>query len=538
MSTAQLFIVAFALLTFGVWQFGITGYWRLSPVFAYKNDLLGDAHQAHLSSIRRRFGSTWTTPLVLTALCFALTPWWLWSRIDADGFVRPIVLLSTAVVTWRAVTIDVDLATGRTFLFERVLMALACAGVWIHPAFLVIVLHTGLTWLRSYDHHQHLPIRMMLMFLACVGAVPVLGVLGRVRQTAPVFDLTVPVLFLFLVVCASHFVVPGFGKLRLGARWYTWIRDNRIDSMPVSAYLWGWLRFLPERVVIRTVRFIRPFAPLLQALSAVIEVGSALILFDRRLCLVLLAAFAAFHLMVFLLSGILFWQFVIVEALLFAVVFRLPAELAADLFGLQTGFLGIALLLVFPLRGKLWRPHKLSWWDTPFACRVHYEVKGRESGTWYGLYADFMCPHERTFGQSYGDFLSDEKRLNGHLGETDDRSCFDAIHAVGDDLSGISRAKENLGTSRYDRELVAKHDRYFTAFLHNFNAGCRKRVCPVWLKAPGGQLFYWGTLPRFTGQEPIEKLIVRYREQYFDGERIHPVTDKIVREYSPHQPGA
>ena len=66
----------------------------------------------------------------------------------------------------------------------------------------------------------------------------------------------------------------------------------------------------------------------------------------------------------------------------------------------------------------------------------------------------------------------------------------------------------------------------------------RKRVCPVWLKAPGGLLRYWGTLPRFTGQEPIEKLIVRYREQYFDGERIHLVTDKIVREYSPHQSGA
>ena len=69
-----------------------------------------------------------------------------------------------------------------------------------------------------------------------------------------------------------------------------------------------------------------------------------------------------------------------------------------------------------------------------------------------------------------------------------------------------------------------------SAFLQNFNAGKRKRVCPSWLKAPGGQLFHWGKLPRFTGQEPIDELVARYREEYFDGHRIVQVTDRVIWE--------
>ena len=76
---------------------------------------------------------------------------------------------------------------------------------------------------------------------------------------------------------------------------------------------------------------------------------------------------------------------------------------------------------------------------------------------------------------------------------------------------------------------AARREQYLTTFLRQFNAGHRKSVVPLWLKAPGGQWFYWGKLPRFKGQEPIEELVVHYREQYFDGERIHLLIDQPVK---------
>ena len=73
------------------------------------------------------------------------------------------------------------------------------------------------------------------------------------------------------------------------------------------------------------------------------------------------------------------------------------------------------------------------------------------------------------------------------------------------------------------------------------DAGHRKRLFPVWLKAPGGQLFYWGELPRFSGQEPIAELVIHYREHYFDGRRVVRVTDRVVKEFGAselHEPEA
>ena len=529
MDSVQLSLIVLALLTFRGWQFAITGYWKLPTLLHPADDILGAAHDRHLDTIKRRFGSTWSVPVALTVLAFGLTPWWSWSVVDPHMELRPIILASSGVVTWRAVSMDVDLATGRGHLAHRLIVFAAWIGVWFHPGFLVLLLHTAISWLRSQYHHQHLPIRLMLMFLAYLGALPICSFLGHVLSVPELQGATAPMLFLFLCLSASHYVNPGLNKLSLGPRWFSWMRDNRLHALAMAAYLWGWVRFLPESTVVRVVRFLRPLDRPFQVATIAIEVGAITILFEERLCIGLLLSFVAFQLMVTILSGIFFWQNMVVNAVLAWAVWSLPAHVAGPLFGFESGIAAAAILLLLPYRGKVWNPTRLGWWDTPLSCRVHWEAKGK-SGKWYGMYNDFMCPNDRVFGQTYGDFLSEEKRITDHLGETKDRSVFDALNGVGSDLAKLAQVKAELGESRYDPALVAKHARYATPFLQNFNAGKRKRVCPSWLKAPGGQLFHWGKLPRFTGQEPIDELVARYREEYFDGHRIVQVTDRVIWE--------
>ncbi len=534
MRMSQYIIVAFALLSFNLWQLAITGYLMLPLGLFQAKDILGDSHLTRLARIKRRFLSTWTIPLCLTALALVLTPWWRWDAIDAHNLLRPIILFASGIVTWRAISMDVELASGTSYPVCRLLTVLAWIGVWFHPGSLILLLHTGITWLRSNYHHQHLAIRTMLMFLACLGALPFLSVVGPLLNAAEVIDFTTPVLFLFLCLCGSHYFVSGMKKLSLGPHWYSWMLDNRLHAIVISAYLWGWLRFLPEARVIRFVRSLRPFDRLIQIGTLAVEVGAVFILFDQWLCLGLIIMFIVFQLMVAALSGILFWQYMVVNSLLVWAVWNLPPDVAGPLFGFQNGLVAAAILVLLPYQRKVWAPLHLGWWDTPFSCRVHYEVKGK-SGTWYGLYNDFMCPNERIFGQIYGAFLSDEKRITCHIGETEKREQFDALNAVGEDLSKLEQAKEELGRSRYDSNLEAVHDRYITAFFRNFNAGHRKRLFPVWLKAPGGQLFYWGELPRFSGQEPIYELVIHYREHYFDGRRVVRVTDRVVKEFEARE---
>jgi hypothetical protein len=55
-------------------------------------------------------------------------------------------------------------------------------------------------------------------------------------------------------------------------------------------------------------------------------------------------------------------------------------------------------------------------------------------------------------------------------------------------------------------ELGARRVDYLARFFHELARGTRKHVLPRglrWLEAPGGQIFHWGELPAYRGQEPI-----------------------------------
>lgn len=535
MTPTEGLVVAFALLTFKAWQFGITGYGTLPPLFHPATDVFGEAHARRRDAIRSRYGSTWTLPVGASVVAFLLVPAWSGSDIDPHGLLRTFALTVGGIVAWRSVTMDVDLATGERHLLPRLLTALAWVGLWVHPGFLVLLLHTAITWLRAYQHHQHLPIRALMMMLACFGAVPLAELAAPLLGSGGTSDVTTPALFLLLLMSASHYFIPGRAKLRLGPRWFSWMWDNRLHAIVPSAYSWGWLRFLPEELVVRVARRLRPWDRPNQVATTALELGAILVLFDPRVCLALLVAFIAFQALVAVLSGIVFWQYMVTNALLVLAVTEAPPPVTEAVFGGDSGIVAAALILLLPKQKRIWNPLRLGWWDTPFAGRVHWEVRG-ESGTWYGLYNNFMCPNDRVFGQRFGDVLCDEMRITSHLGETGSRRIAEALWAVGRDLTRLERAKEELGTRRDDAELAAVHDRYMSSFVRNFNAGRRKRVCPAWLKAPGGQFFYWGRLPRFRGQEPIAEWVTRYREEYFDGERLVTVTDRELARHTPSPP--
>jgi hypothetical protein len=531
MNFENLFAIAIALLTFNLWQFLITGYFKIPIGLNPYKDIYGIKHHARMKELAGRYYSSWTIPISITAVAFLLTPWWAWSEVDDYEILRPIIFIVSGAMAWRAVTMDVELATRTSYPRLRILIILLWVGVWFHPGFLVLFLHTGICWLRSYYHHQHLSIRMMIMFLACLGALPLLDVVNAVLSRSGVVDVTVVSLFLFICLSASTYFVSVMKKMNLGPHWYSWILDNRLHTLVMSAYLWGWLRFLPEKPVISFVKVLRPFDRVLQTYTFLIQLCSLLILFNQTLCIVLMHLFIVFHIMIALLSGIFFWQQIVATAILLWAVINLPPDVAAMLFSIETGLLAAAILVFLPYKKRVWMPVTLGWWDTPLSCRVHYEVRGR-SGKWYGLYNDFMCPNERIFGQFYGDFLVKDKRLNMHVGECHSWEQFDAINSIDSDFTNFDLVKEKFGHSRYLPERSKTLDRYIREFFRNYNSGCRKRVVPGWLKAPGGQLFYWGTLPRFKGQEQVDELIIRYREYYFHGNEIHLLTNYKVKEYT------
>jgi hypothetical protein len=247
-------------------------------------------------------------------------------------------------------------------------------------------------------------------------------------------------------------------------------------------------------------------------------------LIHPRMAEVVFACAIAFHLLTLALSGIFFWQNMVLLTALVVSVHSLPPSVSASLFGVVNGALALLLILLLPLRKRLWKPTQLGWWDGPLVCRVDWVVVGA-SGTRYGLYNDFMNPNDRLFGNKLGPELGRSLRISQHCGECEEEETALALYAGQESLEAIKR---RLGHVFYHPDHVREHRRYLTAFFTNFNRGARKRVCPTWLRAPGDQLFYWGSLPRFKGQEKVAAVLLSEREQLFDGATIVTLREQLI----------
>lgn len=466
-----------------------------------------------------------------TAVVLASTvPWavvamvWRWEAMPGGQSVRVLVAVVTGFLAWKAATKDIDVVIGEAHGLARVLLVGCAVGVWWSPAFAIAGALLLSTPFALWEHHATLPMRVLLATVTFV-------VLSTVLQGIPELMANPAILFWFvLTIQVSHYVITALAKGWLGPHWTSWPRDNRLHHIAASAYAWGWLRFIPwpawRRVVHTAQRFERP----MQASVFAVEALAPVALLDPNVAVAMCVVWSLFHIGVFALSGLLFWDWILTNLTVAAAILLLPAAVTLQVFGPWQMLAAMVFMVAFPLRHKLWRPMPLGWWDTPLTQRVHWHAHG-ESGLVYGLYANFWCPHERLFGKVNACYLAPVPVMTYHLGEVWKHELRDAIRAAGADKRAIDAVRAEFGIEPRSDALSENHVAYIRRLFYELNRGVRKHVLPRslrWLKAPGGQCFYWGELPAYRRQEPVTKVSLHYREEYYDGDRLVRLEDQPI----------
>ncbi|MGF1467585.1 MAG: hypothetical protein ACFCGT_15780 [Sandaracinaceae bacterium] len=450
---------------------------------------------------------------------------WSWAAVPEGGLLRALAVVLTALLAWKAATRDIDVVTKEVGVAPRLALAASAALVVVSPAFLLVSAVLLTRPFGTWQHHATMPMRVLLALVAFSALAPLLG-------PTPLGGSAAVLVFFLLLILVSHYLITALAKGYLGPRWTSWVTDNRLHHLAASAYSWGWARFIPWPAWRRVIGVLRVLEKPMQLFAFSVELLAPLALLDARLGVALCLLWAAFHVGVFLASGLLFWEWVLTDLAVAGTLVLLPASVAERAFGPVPLVVGLAFLVLFPLRHKLWRPMPLGWWDTPFTQRMHWLVEG-ESGTVYEVYNDFMCPHERIYGKVHGCFLAPTRVCTYHLGEVWKHDLRDALRAAGPSLERLEDVRDRFGIEPRSDELAERHRAYLRSFFRAINAGATKHVLPRglrWLKAPGGQLYHWGELPAYRGQEPAARVRVVYREEYFDGERLVRLRDEVVEE--------
>ncbi|MEH2462062.1 hypothetical protein [Nostoc sp.] len=452
-----------------------------------------------------------------------------WDLIDAQNYLRNFIFLIAILLAWKSITLDYDVVMVNNLIPERILLILITIGVYHYP---------GLIWsyifiincLGAWTHHAMMPIRILKMFSTYIVTQILFRFFIFIFNMKHNITIT-PIIILIFSVQSSHYFIPGLSKLQLGEKWYSWLLNNSTHYLIVSAYNWGWLQFLSEKLVVNVIKKISFFNKQINFLTVFIECGTILMLNKPEICVFLLAGCTFLNLGIFLTSGICFWEYMITNILMILVVYKMDNTTLAEVFSLKSLILYIVILLLFPVRGKGWSPIRLAWWDTPFISKINYQVIGT-SGKIYGLYNNFMCPYERLYGRTHGYFLVDEKIVHGHLGIVWYKYIQDLIIESKGDRYKIQYIKDRFGKNCRDLNKELEHEKYLIDFFCQLNSGVKKNILPnclSWLKAPGGQFFYWGVFPSYNRQEPIMKILIFYEEKYFDGNTIKILTNQLVK---------
>ncbi|MGW0537654.1 hypothetical protein [Streptomyces sp. NPDC003032] len=429
-----------------------------------------------------------------------------------------------ALLTWQGTTSDYDVTQpiGPQRRDKQLLLLLAAASCLWTPALLPwLAVYCGK--LRGWRHHAMMPLRLVKAYLTWFLVALVVGP----RVSAP------GLLLVLGCVSLSHYVKPAWSKARLGPRPWSWAWHNRTHYLMASAYSWGWARFLRADTVSRLLRGARVVDRPANFLTVAIELVGLVAFLDRRLLIAALVATALFNLAVALASGILFWENICTNVALAIVVTLLPEQGYDMVFGWPAALIALVVILL-SVADLLWNPWHLGWWDSPFTARTHWQVE-TVSGAKLGLYNDFMCPYEREFGRVLGYFLTVEPIVHGHLGIVWDQQLRDRLVQSDGDLDKLNALKQTYGQRQTDQVQAREHIAFLTTMFTRLNTGAPKGPVPRSLhslKAPGGQLYYWGDLPPYRGEEPVRRITIRYEERLYRpgaGDFLL-LTDRTVKE--------
>ena len=333
--------------------------------------------------------------------------------------------------------------------------------------------------------------------------------------------------FLYVTLClyASFYFIPGVKKLLISAHFYEWPFINELHMLAVWKIKMGWFSFLEDPLKLKVVEWVKNFnAPFLLS-ATLVELVSIFILYKRKYAPLFLLAFGSLHIMIFLVSGILFWKWTLANFALVVLLIFLKDKSFDDVFDPKYFLFSIVIILFSTI---YFSPPALGWWDTRNYFKFELEGVG-ESGESYRIQDSFLAPFHMIFiFQSY-QYIIDEQVIIP-AGQAHDQDQYLETRDAG--VKGLQRVKEKYGDNPYDEERAEVLDEFLKTYFHNLNERKDKKTIFSFFASPR-HVYFEELFSEPSGvykmQEAIKLIKIRFVEYYYENDKVVLIQDKIIR---------
>jgi len=177
-------------------------------------------------------------------------------------------------------------------------------------------------------------------------------------------DFSILVLFIVLLCLhASNYYIPGFGKILISDYGIDWIWVNDLSNLLIAKYAHGWLlEFISLDSMLSITQWVSFFSVPLQIFTFLMQIIALFLFINKRFALFLFILFELSHLGIFLLSGILFWKWILLNLGIVYVIKKLNRQNIEKVFNYKTTLFALPFIL---LGAGVFKTEKLAWYDTP-----------------------------------------------------------------------------------------------------------------------------------------------------------------------------
>ena len=445
-----------------------------------------------------------------------------WDALDEPRALRWLIVGVAGVSAWALSCYARNLYVEQLHVVDRLVvlalwLAIAWRPIFVFPFAIAATAVAG-QFLVPLGFISWTEMELVLRFPVLFGAFWVVrAVTGRRESDV--------LIFAWCCLLATTYWNSGLGKLRVG-----WLTHPHVHFLLLGAYANGWLAHLEPGTVERAALAIAAVAVPLMLFTLIVECGSILMLWRRWSVVLFVALATAFHLGAFAMTGIFFWKWMLVEAMLIA--YLLQGRRLTRLRIFAPGLLALSVVAI--LAHPLWAPSEnLTWFDTPLTYSLEFEgIDAR--GASHVLPAGFFRPYGDAIVMGPAGAPSPHAKLTGPMGVTMDRSLAESLQAVRAP-EAVFAAELARGSARTDSASDA-----FDAFVGAYaaNARCARERDPLVLRVIGLPRHLW-TFPLDADLRcgvPLTRVRVFERTTFFDGGSLRVIRRVPVRDIAVTSP--
>ena len=441
--------------------------------------------------------------------------WRPWPTEGPQSHLRYLIGMVAFLLAWQYASYGVNFYFGQLHLPDRIGLLLFAVLLCWRPGsvlpFLVMLLPIMMQFRypmegASLAEPLHL-IRILVAFSAY-------GLLSGFRyKPAPA-----ALLVLIGSIMATGYWISGTAKISMN-----WLTEDHIAYLLPATYANGWLSFLEVATIEKlTYMFDRINWPM-KIVTLLLECGVIFMFWKRKVLLSLLFGWIFFHCAVFMVSGIAFWRWMVVEALVLWLFWKkwTPAEVTLH----SPATLLLSALTI--IGSMLWfNPTALAWRDAPMSYTYRLEAVGI-SGQHYSLPPGFFAPYDYQFTLGDFNYLSNNTLLPVVWGATNRRTAA-ALEAIGNE-SELFNLEQHLGKNRFDDHRARQFEAFIQTWMASVNA--QGTAAPTWaFLQPPPLLWTFGRGRVFQSQEPIRQVQVREVTTFYHDRRYRELRKRMIRE--------